>query len=178
MAEEVNEMGLLDDFAYEVEEPKGLIDESDSTFLTQQKNKPLSPKDKIKQKIFKKKEKDSQQSLYNDQQEKNQNINNNNVEATKLTQCQVFCTGIFYWIPIRSLCFFGGVALFVLPIIDAKFGSPSFMEWMLSWYIWIFAIITMFIESPTWFLTQRVQLKIFFYARFLRRASGRAFFYV
>ena len=68
----------------------------------------------------------------------------------------------------------------------------------------LFGILGLFIESPTWWLTkvmylqstlimfhselflvvfcliasvQKVQLKIFFYARFLRRTSGRALFY-
>ena len=72
--------------------------------------------------------------------------------------------------------FIGGVALFILPIIDAQFGSRVLCNGYYR-YIWLFAIITMFIESPTWWLTKRAQLAIFFYARFLRRTSGRAFLY-
>jgi len=51
-------------------------------------------------------------------------------------------------------------------------------QWFLGWYIQAFAILAMFIESPTWWLTKRVQLRVYFFARFLRRTSGRAFFYI
>eukprot|EP00485_Elphidium_margaritaceum_P012440 CAMPEP_0202688006 /NCGR_PEP_ID=MMETSP1385-20130828/3539_1 /ASSEMBLY_ACC=CAM_ASM_000861 /TAXON_ID=933848 /ORGANISM="Elphidium margaritaceum" /LENGTH=334 /DNA_ID=CAMNT_0049342875 /DNA_START=24 /DNA_END=1028 /DNA_ORIENTATION=+ len=186
---EVNEMGLLDDFNYE-EHPQGQIDMSDEFAVDQKKS---NKKSKKKQEHFTEIAIDS--NAYNDlnandnaSTNKNSNNNNNNnnlhnVDNAKpnqnnnLSDCQRFTMGVFNWIQLRSLCFFGNLAIFIFLILDAKFNSPGFLEWVLSWYIWIFSAVGMLIESPTWWLTKTVQLKIYLYARFLRRASGRAFFY-
>ena len=93
--------------------------------------------------------------------------------------CQAWCIALFYWIPIRYLCFMGSLALFILPFFDVRFQSGmSFNEWLLYWYIQLFAIVAIFIESPTWILTRKIQLTIYKWCRILRRTWGRACFYI
>eukprot|EP00484_Ammonia_sp_Unknown_P026705 CAMPEP_0197037552 /NCGR_PEP_ID=MMETSP1384-20130603/14730_1 /TAXON_ID=29189 /ORGANISM="Ammonia sp." /LENGTH=327 /DNA_ID=CAMNT_0042467867 /DNA_START=50 /DNA_END=1033 /DNA_ORIENTATION=+ len=177
---EVNEMGLLDAFNYEVEDPKGMIDPSDNIMPPAANNnskKKSNKKSKSTTSTKAKGDEFTEISINNDHFNDGKANNLSSSSPTKLTQCQAWMSGIFYWIPIRHLCFIGNVALFVFPILDARFSTLNFIEYMLSWYIWIFALIGMLIESPTWVLTKWLQLKIFFFARFLRRASGRAFFY-
>eukprot|EP01083_Nonionella_stella_P242052 844677_1 len=164
---EMNEMGLLD-YNYEVEDTSGQIDDNTN-------NQIKKTKDTKKEPMISPKEKTNIMQMNNNN---NNNNNNNTNPPSKMTQCHLYCTQIFYWIPIRSLCFFGAVALFILPFLDDKFGSPTVIEWFLGWYIQAFAILSMFIESPTWWLTKKIQLWVFFYARFLRRTSGRAGFYI
>jgi hypothetical protein len=90
-----------------------------------------------------------------------------------------WCVALFYWIPIRYLAWLGAMALFILPFLDVKFQSGiTFVEWLLYWYIQLFALIAIFIESPTWILTRKVQLNLYKYCRLLRRTWGRAFFYI
>eukprot|EP01084_Bolivina_argentea_P203289 347228_1 len=90
-----------------------------------------------------------------------------------------WCVALFYWIPIRYLCFLGSLALFILPFLDVRFQKGiSFVEWLLYWYIQLFAIVGIFIESPTWILTRKIQLGIYKWCRVLRRTWGRAAFYV
>lgn len=90
-----------------------------------------------------------------------------------------WCVALFYWIPIRYLAFMGSMALFILPFLDVKFQSGiTFVEWLLYWYIQIFALIAIFIESPTWILTRKVQLNLYKWCRLLRRTWGRSMFYI
>mmetsp|Transcript_29557 Transcript_29557/g.47004 ORF Transcript_29557/g.47004 Transcript_29557/m.47004 type:complete len:423 (-) Transcript_29557:325-1593(-) len=90
-----------------------------------------------------------------------------------------WCTALFYWIPIRYLAWLGSMALFVLPFLDVRFQSGmTFVEWLLYWYIQLFAIVAIFVESPTWILTKRIQLTIYKWCRILRRTWGRALFYI
>jgi len=90
-----------------------------------------------------------------------------------------WCISLFYWIPIRYLCFCGSFALFILPFFDVKFQTDlSFIEWLLYWYIQLFAIVGIFVESPTWILTKKIQLIIYKWCRLLRRTWGRAAFYI
>ena len=90
-----------------------------------------------------------------------------------------WCIALFYWIPIRYLCFMGSMALFILPFLDVRFQTGiTFVEWLLYWYIQLFAIIAIFIESPTWILTRKIQLTIYKWCRILRRTWGRAVFYI
>merc|ERR1719445_2361837 len=71
------------------------------------------------------------------------------------------------------------MALFILPFLDVKFQSGiTFVEWLLYCYIQIFALVAIFIESPTWVLTRKVQLNLYKWCRLLRRTWGRAFFYI
>ena len=73
----------------------------------------------------------------------------NNIEQASRSNSSIqrWCTALFYWIPIRHLCFVGNLALFIFPFLDNKFGSTiNFIEWLLYWYIQIFAIIGLFIE--------------------------------
>ena len=86
MAEEVNEMGLLDAFNYEAEQPQGYIDEPKDQPLTQENTKKKKTKS------------DGQASHVVDVNNNNNNNNNNNSERTKLSQCQKYCVDIFYWI--------------------------------------------------------------------------------
>merc|ERR1719273_1676115 len=88
------------------------------------------------------------------------NNNNNNNGQPKKSECSTYCSAIFYWVPMRSLCFVGAVMLFVFPFLDNKFSQQSVIQWFLGWYIQGFAILAMFIESPTWWLTKKVQLSI------------------
>ena len=116
---DVNEMGLLDAFNYEVDEPQGQIDGSND-FEKKQKKKRLSLGKKQKSDDF------TEISIKNDNNYNNIDNNNNNngnnmnsgpQQSGTLSESNKFCIGIFYWIPIRSLGLFGGLALFILPII-------------------------------------------------------------
>ena len=93
--------------------------------------------------------------------------------------CTAWCTALFYWIPLRYMCFLGSMALFILPFLDVRFQAGiTFVEWLLYWYIQLFAIVAIFIESPTWVLTRKIQLTIYKWCRLLRRTWGRAMFYI
>mmetsp|Transcript_10792 Transcript_10792/g.16238 ORF Transcript_10792/g.16238 Transcript_10792/m.16238 type:complete len:411 (+) Transcript_10792:87-1319(+) len=90
-----------------------------------------------------------------------------------------WCIAFFYWIPIRYMAFVGCLALFILPFLDVRFQRGiTFVEWLLYWYIQLFSIVGIFVESPTWILTRRVQLTIYKWCRVLRRTWGRALFYI
>lgn len=89
-----------------------------------------------------------------------------------------FCTKLFNWFPLKLFCFFGGVMLIALPIIDIALSSIEFISFFIFVYLMFFGIVTMFVESPTFKLTRWMQLKIFFWFRILGRMWGRAWFYL
>jgi len=169
MADEMNEMGLLQVAQYDYEDDvSGTIDDSTN-----------DSKDKLTGSGAKAKAKKSEPAMIM-QSHGPPNMDyaaSPSPSNTKVSHCQAWLTSMFYWLPIRSLCLLGSVCMFVFPFIDDKFSSPTFIQYLLGWYIQFFAIIGMFMESPTWWLTKKAQLSIFSWARFLRRTSGRAFFY-
>jgi len=172
MADEMNEMGLLSVEQYDyADDVSGTIDDSTN-----------DSKDQLTAKGKKSKQpNNSEPAMIMQSHSANLNYaaspSPSSSSDTKLSQCQSYLTSMFYWVPIRSLCLLGCVCMFVFPFIDDKFSSPTFIQYLLGWYIQFFAIIGMFMESPTWWLTKKAQLSIFSWARFLRRTSGRAFFY-
>eukprot|EP01084_Bolivina_argentea_P205640 351266_1 len=153
--QEVNEMGLLS-YNYDLEDPTGQIDNN------------TNEKDPHKEPMISPKLGQTQPAVSSP----------SSAPPTKVTQCNRFCVQVFYWVPIRTLGLFGSLALFVFPFLDAKFNKPSPVAWLLGWYICAFALVGLFIESPTWWLTRTAQTQIFKWARFLRRTSGRAGFYI
>jgi len=180
MADEMNEMGLLQVNQYDYEDDvSGTIDDStnDSNDQLTGSGAKSKPKPRAKNKARKSEPAMIMQSNPHAQPNNNHYAPSPSPSDTKVSQCQSYLTSMFYWLPIRSLCLLGCVCMFVFPFIDDKFSSPTFIQYLLGWYIQFFALLGMFIESPTWWLTKRVQLAIFSYARFLRRTSGRAFFY-
>jgi hypothetical protein len=87
----------------------------------------------------------------------------------------------FAWLPIRTLALIGGICFVSLPWIDLILlsgGDLTFSGFFILIYIIIFGFIICCIESPTWRLTRRIQLGIYFWARFCSRMWGRATFYV
>lgn len=116
------------------------------------------------------------------------NINNERKEANKVIQDHnerppppAWLEKCFAWLPIRTFAYFGGWFFAVLPWIDLIFISGSdltFSTFFLLFYIMLFGIVIIMIESPTWRCTRKPQLGIYFWARFCSRMWGRASFYV
>jgi len=170
---QVNELGLLS-YNYDVQEEhvSGSIDDSGTNDSTDTKKTR-----KISNPFSKKKDGDIDNQNLIQSNPNNQNSLDGGVSAdSKMGECSRYCRGLFYWIPIRQLCLVGSLFFLIFPFIGS-YKDNSLGVWLMAWYIQIFGILGLFLESPTWWLTKKVQLKVFFYARFLRRTSGRALFY-
>jgi len=171
--EQVNELGLLS-YNYDVTDVSGSIDDSgtNDSNSSKKKRKLSNP--------FKKPADVVEMNLIpGPAQNANANpgVQDGRVSTdSQLNQCQLYCRGLFYWIPIRQLCLLGSLLFLILPFFG-NYKGKSLGVYFMSWYIQLFGILGLFIESPTWWLTKKVQLAVFFYARFLRRTSGRALFY-
>jgi len=88
-----------------------------------------------------------------------------------------WCVRVFYWMPIRWFAFVGGCLLIVLCVFEV-IKSPTFADFLVSLYLVFFGGITIVIESPTFILTRKMQLSIFFWFRLSARTFGRAWFYL
>jgi len=88
-----------------------------------------------------------------------------------------WCTKCMNWLPIRYIAWIGGLFLLVSPILDWVFTSPSFVFVIVGIYLFVFGIMIVFIESPSFALTRRPQLAIYFWLRLLSRMWGRSAFY-
>jgi len=169
--EQVNELGLLS-YNYDVNEDhvSGSIDDSgtNDSSGSKKKRKISNP--------FKKPDEMAEQNLIQNNPNASRANNGEISNDSKMGSCQRYCRGLFYWVPIRQLALVGSLCFLIFPFIGS-YKDKSLGVYFMSWYIQIFGILGLFIESPTWWLTKKVQLRVFFFARFLRRTSGRALFY-
>jgi len=85
----------------------------------------------------------------------------------------------YAWIPIRTFAFVGGWAFVILPWLDMVTNSDlTFSGFFILFYIFLFGLAIIMVESPSWKCTRKPQLGIYFWSRFMSRMWGRANFYV
>lgn len=91
-------------------------------------------------------------------------------------KCWIKC---WNWLPLNLFAFIGGCLMVTLPLLDIIFNSDlGFISFLLFVYLLIFGIMTMFIEAPSFKLTRWMQLKVYFWFKFLGRMWGRSWFYL
>jgi len=90
------------------------------------------------------------------------------------------CIKLMNWFPIRLFAFIGGFALLIACIIDTIFSSSGFNQMLIRFFLVLFALVIIVIESPHFKLMRMrsLQLKLFFWHRTLSRMWGRAWFYM
>jgi len=88
-----------------------------------------------------------------------------------------WCMRAVNWIPIRWFAFIGGLLLIALPIVEIIF-KTSVIHSLIYIYLIFFGLLTVIVEAPTFVLTSRLQLGIYYWFRLLSRTWGRASFYI
>merc|ERR1712083_71968 len=88
-----------------------------------------------------------------------------------------YCMRVLNWFPIRYASWLGGIVLMAGVIMDFFFNQDAFIQFLLRVYLLVFALVIIVIEAPSFPLSRKLQLTVFFYFRVLSRMWGRAWFY-
>jgi len=107
-------------------------------------------------------------------QQKNDNLPE---EKSAWNECKKQCGWCSSKMPLQILLVLTGIAFMLAGILDFTFNFDSALDIFVNLYLILFGIIIIIIETPRMGFTAGLQDRVFYWAMFLSRLWGRAWFY-
>jgi len=108
----------------------------------------------------------------------NQDKNNSMPEEKScVKEMQTQCGWCSAKMPLQILLVLTGLAFIIAGVLDFHYNFDSFLDLFVNIYLILFGILVVVIEAPRTAATASIQDRVFYWAMFLSRLWGRAWFY-